>query len=269
MEFASIASGSSGNCLYTGNDDTHILIDAGISKKRIVEGLSSFGVDPWDIDALLITHEHADHIKGLGVMARKYKIPIYATRGTLMEIKKIRSLGEIDPSLFREIRAGDDFQIKNLNIHSFSIPHDARDPVSYRVEDAHFRIGTATDLGYYDQTILDALRGCDVLYIEANHDIRMLETGPYPYQLKIRILGNYGHLSNESSGQMIGSLLHERLRQVVLGHLSKENNFPELALQAVKGELQTGFSDKGVMPEICVAPRDTALDIISLKGSVK
>ncbi len=265
MQFASIASGSSGNCLYTGNDDTHLLIDAGISKKRIEEGLNGFGVDPGDIDALLITHEHSDHIKGLGVMARKYHMPIYATRGTIREILKQRTLGEVDPSLFREVRAGESFRIGNLEIHPFSIPHDASDPVSYRVEDGRFKIGTATDLGYYDESILKALQGCDILYVEANHDIRMLETGPYPYQLKVRILGNYGHLSNETSGQMVCRLQHDGLQRVILGHLSKENNFPDLALRAVQYELESDNAGSGQMPEICVAPRDKALNIITLK----
>lgn len=265
MQFASIASGSSGNCLYTGNDDTHLLIDAGISKKRIEDGLREFRVEPGDIDAVLITHEHSDHIKGLGVLARKYGFPIYATRGTIMEIRRQRSLGAIDESLFHEIRAGETFQIGNMSVHAFAIPHDARDPVSYRVDDGKFRIGTVTDLGYYDESILEALRDCDILYAEANHDIRMLETGPYPYQLKIRILGNYGHLSNESSGQMIRQLLNEKLQKVILGHLSKENNYPELALKAVQCELESSLIRNSQNPEICVAPRECALDMITLK----
>lgn len=265
MQFASIASGSSGNCLYTGNDDTHLLIDAGISKKRIEDGLKGFGVEPGDLDAVLITHEHSDHIKGLGVLARKYGLPIYATRGTIMEIRRQRSLGEIDESLFREIRAGESFRIGNMDIHAFAIPHDARDPVSFRVDDGKIRIGTVTDLGYYDESILAALKDCDLLYAEANHDIRMLETGPYPYQLKVRILGNYGHLSNESSGQMIRCLLNEKLQRVILGHLSKENNYPDLALKAVQYELENSFMQNGERPEICVAPRDSALEIITIK----
>ena len=265
MQFASIASGSSGNCLYTGNDDTHLLIDAGISKKRIEDGLNGFGVEPGDLDAVLITHEHSDHIKGLGVLARKYRLPIYATRGTIMEIRRQRSLGEIDETLFHEIRAGETFRIGNMDIHAFAIPHDARDPVSFRVDDGRFRIGTVTDLGYYDESILTALKDCDLLYAEANHDIRMLETGPYPYQLKVRILGNYGHLSNESSGQMIRCLLNEKLQRVILGHLSKENNYPDLALKAVQFELESSFAQRSEKPEICVAPRDSALDIITIK----
>ena len=237
MQFSSIASGSSGNCLFAGNDDTHLLIDAGISKKRIEEGLAHFAVDGRDIDAVLVTHEHSDHIKGLGVWSRKYHVPIYATYGTIKEIRKYSSLGKIDDSLFHVIRPDEDLIIGNMKIHPFSISHDAADPVSYRIQDASGRIGQVTDLGCYDNYILDSLRDCDLLYVEANHDLRMLETGPYPYMLKRRIAGNYGHLCNEAAGQMIGLLNNDRLRQVVLGHLSKENNLPEIAFQTTKAEL--------------------------------
>ncbi len=264
MQFATIASGSSGNCLYAGNDDTHILIDTGISKKRIEEGLRQCRVDARDIDAVLITHEHADHIQGIGVWSRKYHVPIYATRGTLNEIKRAKSLGAIDESLFHVIRPEEEFTIKNVRVRPFAIPHDARDPVSYHLEDDANRIGMVTDLGYFDRSIVDALLESDLLYVEANHDLRMLETGPYPYALKRRIAGNYGHLCNEMSGQLIGQLLNERLQYVILGHLSKENNFPDLALQAVKNELSKDFSVTENTLNISVAPRDHAMSVITL-----
>lgn len=241
MQFSTIASGSSGNCLYAANDDTHILIDAGISKKRIEQGLKSFGTEGTDIDALLVTHEHMDHIQGIGVWSRKYHVPIYGTRGTLEEIWRTKSLGKVDESLFHVIRPGETFQINDMTIHPFSIPHDARDPVSYQIETADARIGTVTDLGYFDEAIIDELKDCDLLYVEANYDLHMLEVGPYPYQLKRRIAGNYGHLCNEMSGQLVGRLLNERLQQVILGHLSKENNFPELALRAVQNDWKEIF----------------------------
>lgn len=264
MQFATIASGSSGNCLYAANDDTHILIDAGISKKRIETGLSTFGVDGRDVDAVLITHEHSDHVQGIGVWSRKYHVPVYGTRGTLNELKRMKSLGAIDESLFHEVRPGESFMIRNITVHPFSIPHDARDPVSYHLEDGHRRIGTVTDLGYFDESIIHELLDCDLLYVEANHDLRMLETGPYPYELKRRIAGNYGHLCNEMAGQLIGQLLNEHLQQVILGHLSKENNFPELALQAVQNELMRHFLVNENELNIRVAPRDTAMPVITI-----
>ena len=154
--------------------------------------------------------------------------------------------------------------INNIDIHPFSIPHDARDPVSYQIETADARIGTVTDLGYFDEAIIDELKDCDLLYVEANYDLHMLEVGPYPYQLKRRIAGNYGHLCNEMSGQLVGRLLNERLQQVILGHLSKENNFPELALRAVQNELERDFSVTKEALHISVAPRDEARALITL-----
>lgn len=265
MEFTSIASGSSGNCLYAGNDDTHILIDAGISKKRIEEGLREADCDPRDIDALFITHEHIDHVSGLGVFSRKYHVPIYATRGTLNAIRTIRSLGEIDENLFRVIRPEENVQIGTFEIHPFSVSHDARDPVAYRISDPNYRIGTVTDLGFFDQHIINDLRDCDLLYIEANHDVRMLETGPYPYRLKVRIAGNYGHLSNEDAGRLACCLMNEKVQHIILGHLSKENNYPKLALAAVRDELTEALADTAaLLPAITAAPRSCPHDKIVL-----
>jgi phosphoribosyl 1,2-cyclic phosphodiesterase len=176
----------------------------------------------------------------------------------------MKSLGAIDESLFHIIRPGESFHIHDMTVHPFSIPHDARDPVSYLLEDGHSRIGMVTDLGYFDQSIIDALPSCDLLYVEANHDLRMLETGPYPYQLKCRIAGNYGHLCNEMAGQLIGQLLNERLQHVILGHLSKENNLPDLALWAVKNELARDFSVSEETLNISVAPRDHAMSVITI-----
>ncbi len=263
MQFMSIASGSSGNCLYAGSDDTHILLDAGISKKRIEEGLKSSGIEPKDIQGILVTHEHMDHIQGIGVWSRKYHVPIYGTRGTLKAMLTTKSLGKVDEELFREIRPDEAFSIGDLEIHPFSMPHDASDPVSYRVTDGQMHIGTVTDLGYVTNKVEASLKNCDLLYVEANHDIRMLELGPYPYQLKRRILGNYGHLCNEVSGRLIGHLLNERLQHILLGHLSKENNYPDLALQAVLAELKMGFDFDESIP-VVVADRDKAMPLIHL-----
>ena len=264
MRFASIASGSSGNCLYIGSGSTNILIDAGISKKKIEEGLSGLGLTGSDIDAVLITHEHSDHVKGIGVWSRKYHVPIYATKGTLMEISRMSSLGKIDPSLFHPVKEDQDFSVEDLQIHPISVSHDARDPVCYRVDDGRRRIGTVTDLGRFDDYITQSLGGCDLLYVEANHDTGMLETGPYPYPLKVRIAGNYGHLSNEMSARLIGSLNNSRLHNVILGHLSKENNFPDLALETVRAELFRDHDKRDINFSLSVAPRDKASETFSI-----
>lgn len=257
MRLASIASGSSGNCIYAGSDNTHLLIDAGISNKRIETGLSDLGINASEIDGVLITHEHIDHIGGLGVFSRRHKVPIYAAAGTINEIKKVKSLGEYDFDLFKEISPDEEFVIGDLSVMPFSIYHDAVSPCGYRINSTGKSAAVVTDLGTYDHYIVNHLQELDAMVIEANHDIRMLETGPYPFYLKRRIMGDYGHLSNERSGQLLCELLHDRVKRIFLGHLSKENNLAELAFETVKLEITMGENEyKGTDFNIEVAPRD-------------
>lgn len=237
MRLCSIASGSSGNCVYVGSDTTHLLMDVGISGKRTEAGLAELGLTMKDIDAICITHEHADHISGLGVLARKYGVPIYATRGTVEAIRKTSSLGQIDESLFRVIVPDERCIIKDIALYPVRTSHDAADPVAYRIDHDGRRIGLITDLGCYNDYTVECLRNLDLLYLEANHDVHMLQVGPYPYYLKQRILGERGHLSNESAGKLLSRLLHDNMQAIVLGHLSKENNLPELAYEAVRVEV--------------------------------
>ena len=243
MNLCSIASGSSGNCIYTGTDKAGILIDAGISAKRIEQGLASIDRNIKEIKGIFVSHEHSDHIKGLGVLARKHHIPIYGTKGTLEAVKNTSSLGVIDEDLYRVIQAEEDVIIDDLVIKPFRISHDAAEPVAYRMECGIKSAAVATDLGFYNQTVVDKLQKLDVLLLESNHDIHMLQVGSYPYQLKRRILGDRGHLSNESAGKLLCHLLHDDLKAVFLGHLSKENNYDELAFETVKLEIALG-SDK-------------------------
>ena len=190
-----------------------------------------------DMNGVLITHEHSDHVKGLGVVARKYGIPIYATAGTIEAIQGMKQLGKIPEELFHEIKANRDFMINDILVKPFEISHDAAEPVGYRFEKGDKSIGIATDLGEYSDYTIDKLQGLDVLLLEANHDVHMLQVGAYPYYLKQRILGKRGHLSNETSGQLLSRLLHDGLRAVLLGHLSKENNYEELAYETVRLEI--------------------------------
>ena len=208
MRLVSIASGSSGNCIYVGNDHTHLLVDVGLSGKRTEAGLNEIDLTLSDIDGILITHEHIDHIGGLGVLARKYGIPIYATRGTFEGIRITKSVGEVDGALFHPIEAELPFLIGDLEIDPMSVSHDAREPVAYRFYEHEKKAAILTDLGTYDQRIVDALQGFDILFLEANHDVNMLQVGSYPYPLKQRILGEKGHLSNESCGRLLSRLLH-------------------------------------------------------------
>lgn len=263
MELCSIASGSSGNCICVGSDSCHLLIDAGISGKRIETGLNSIELKAAEMQGILITHEHIDHIAGLGVLARRYGIPIYATAGTINAILHTRSVGKIDEELFREITPEVSFVIGDLTVEPISVSHDAADPVAYKIRQQEKSLAVMTDLGTYDDTIVEKMRGLDILLLEANHDVHMLQVGSYPYPLKQRILGDRGHLSNERSGQLLGKVLHDNFKTVILGHLSKENNYPQLAYETVRLEVTMSASPyKGDDFPMYVANRDVPSELV-------
>ncbi len=264
MKICSIASSSSGNCIYVGSDNTHILIDAGISGKRVKAGLNSIGVEPESIDAVLITHEHSDHIKGLGVISRKYNIPIYATEPTWRKIISSKLTGTIDEMLFHEITPDSKLKIKEIDVHPFSTSHDAVEPVCYTFTKKDKKISVATDLGCYDSYTKEHLKDSNILFIEANHDIEMLENGSYPYYIKERILSDEGHLSNETSGRLISELFCEKLQYILLGHLSRENNDPKVAGESVKKVLETcdNISMSGV--ELIVSKKEEITGLITI-----
>lgn len=202
MRLVSIASGSSGNCIYVGSDHSHILVDAGISNKRIEQGLNEIGLKGSELDGIVITHEHSDHTKGLGVLARKYGVPLYGTKETLDEVSNRSTWENIPESCtIRSVRCR--LFIGDLEVKPFSIDHDAANPVAYRIQHDHKSVAVATDMGHYDQYIIDHLQGLDALLLESNHDVNMLQAGPYPYYLKRRILGDHGHLSNENAGRLL------------------------------------------------------------------
>ena len=265
MRFCSIASGSSGNCIYVGSECAHVLVDLGFSGKKREQGLNSLDLTGRDIDGILITHEHSDHIKGLGVIARKYGIPIYATGGTVDAMLRGGSLGIIPEGIFREIREDQAFESKDLRIIPFTIPHDAAQPVGYRLECGESSVGIATALGKYNDYIIENLQNLDAILLEANHDIRMLQVGKYPYYLKQRILGDRGHLSNENAGRLLCRLLHDNMKAVFLGHLSRENNYEELAYETVCSEVTLGDNPyKSKDFKIQVAKRDFVSEAVTI-----
>lgn len=237
MRFKNIASGSSGNSTYIGSDKTHILVDAGISKKRTLEGLSQADIGLEDISAILITHEHADHISSLGVLERAHAVPVYATEGTIRGIFAGKSQGNFDKDLFHIIRADEPFVVGDILVKPLKTDHDANEPVCFRFENNGKSAAIVTDLGIYDQYLVENLQGLNIIMAEANHDVRMLEAGRYPYYLKQRILGRYGHLSNESGGKLLAAVLNDDIREIILGHLSRENNYPSLAKLSVETEI--------------------------------
>ena len=265
MRLCSIASGSSGNCIYTGSDNTHILVDTGISKKKVEEGLKCLDLKGEDINGILVTHEHIDHIQGLGVFTRKYGVPIYATKGTIEGIKNCSSLGKIDYSLLHPINADERFTIGDIDIDPFRISHDANEPTGFRLNYEDKAVAVATDLGMYDEYTVDKLSNLDAVLLEANHDIHMLEVGTYPYYLKQRVMGDKGHLSNELSGRLLCDILHGGLKHIMLGHLSKDNNYEELAYETVKLEVTLSDTDfKGDELDLKVAKRDGVSEIFTV-----
>jgi len=240
MRLISIASGSSGNCIYVGSNNTHIIVDAGISGKRIENGLNRGDITGNDLSGILVTHEHSDHISAIGVLARRFGVPIYATRGTIEGIVGSPSTGRIETDMFRVIEPAVEFSIGDITIYPQPISHDANDPVAYKMTSGNSSCGVLTDLGIYTDEIVKTFSGVNALLLESNHDVNMLSVGRYPYSLKRRILGEKGHLSNESAGKLLCSLVHDGLQSVLLGHLSAENNLPELAYEAVRLELLMG-----------------------------
>ncbi len=238
IEFCALASGSTGNSQYIGTQHAKLLIDAGLSGRYIESSLKNIGTNTSDISSILITHEHSDHIKGLGVLMRKYEMDLYINEGTWLEVKN--QIGDIDDTKVHIFNTDEEFEIEDLLISPIGISHDAVDPVAFSITSEDARICIATDMGVVTERIDQHIQDCNLLMIEANHDENMLKMGKYPYHLKRRILGEKGHISNETAAEEILKATNEgRLSQVILGHLSRENNFPQLAYETVKQILMT------------------------------
>lgn len=237
MRLCSISSGSEGNCIFISGEKGKILVDAGISGKRVEEGLKGIGVSPEELDGIFITHEHLDHIKGVGILARRYQLPLYGTVETMHAMLRTKNIGKISEELIHLVEPDKVVKVKDIIVNPFSIYHDASNPVAYTFQSGEQKIGLATDLGSYDDYTIHNLEGSDILFLEANHDVNMLQVGPYPYLLKQRILGARGHLSNGNSAKLLCQLLSQKLKHVILAHLSKDNNYPDLAYETVKCEL--------------------------------
>ena len=253
--FCPLYSGSNGNALFIGAGDTRILIDAGMAGRTVENALKTIGVLPEQLSAICVTHEHSDHTKGVGILSRKYHLPVYANARTFEAMHKI--VGEIPPRSVRLFETGDDFYIGELALHAFAIPHDAADPVGYRVYYGGRSAATATDMGYMKKDVLTLLSGVDVLLLESNHDpLRVNTNMHYTQHLKERILSRHGHLSNEACGEALVQLYQTGVRQVVLGHLSGENNDPGLAMNTVCGVLRRAGIEPGRDIFLTVAERD-------------
>lgn len=246
--FCPLASGSKGNCVYLGTPNTKILIDAGISAKAVKNKLEEIQVDLADIDAILITHEHSDHIQGLRVLAFKYGIPVFANSETAKGI--VEYFHECPK--FKIFSTGETFEFGDLEIHPFSIQHDTSDPVAFTIRLDNLKLGFCTDLGFVTTLVQNQLRECDYLYLESNHQPSMVHASARPMIYKQRVLSRNGHLSNEACGQLLSQVAHANLKHVHLAHLSSECNTPETALNVVRGILK----EKGLEVDICVAAQD-------------
>ncbi len=247
MRLAVLGSGSGGNSLIVESGGRRLLVDAGFSCRQIERRLASLGDDAGRLGALLLTHEHQDHCRGVDVLARRYSLPIYATRGTLDGC----SIGAEAMALARAIVSGRPFEVPEAPgflVEAFGVPHDAREPVGFVIEDAAgCRAGLAADMGSRSQLAWGRLRDLDCLVIESNHDLQMLRTGPYPWHLKQRVASRHGHLSNCQAAAGVAELLDDRLRSVVLYHLSRTNNLPALAAQAMAAGLEREGSSARVV----------------------
>lgn len=246
--FCPLASGSKGNCIYFGTPQTKILIDAGLSAKAIQARLAEIQIDISEIDAILVTHEHTDHIQGLKVLAYKMGIPVLANHATARGITDIFH----DCPKFKIFSTGETFEFGDLEIHPFSIQHDTMDPVAFTIRTGGLKIGVCTDLGFVTSLVQMQLKECDYLYVEANHQISMVHSSSRPMIYKQRVLGRSGHLSNEACGNLLANAYCSKLKHVHLAHLSSECNTPEVALDVVKGIL----ANHGINVDICVAPQD-------------
>jgi len=233
LRFSVLASGSGGNACYVETPDARVLIDAGLSGEELIRRMEKTGIDPSTLDAILLTHEHIDHIRGAGPLARRFSLPVYTNRLTLS--RALRTLGNLSkPIVFH---TGHPITLHGLCIETFTKCHDAADPVGVVIHADGARLGIITDLGRSTPVVEDRLRGCHALVMEFNHDERMLDEGPYPLELKRRIKGPEGHLSNAQAGGLLRALYHDALGTVVLAHLSETNNHPEKAIQASKTAL--------------------------------
>jgi phosphoribosyl 1,2-cyclic phosphodiesterase len=248
MRFASLGSGSRGNATLVAAGTTLVMVDCGFSCRETERRLAKLGCSPGDLSALLVTHEHGDHIRGIGLLARKYDLPVWLTRGTWQAMRD-----DDVPALFH-FDGHSTITLGDLQVHPFTVPHDAREPCQFTFDDGNCRFGMLTDTGRMTPHIIECLDACDALLLECNHDADMLMGGPYPESLKQRVGGPLGHLSNTQAGEVLSLLDTSRLQHLVAAHLSDRNNRPELARQALAAALdcETGW--------IGVAEQESGLD---------
>lgn len=236
IKYSVLASGSTGNSIYVGTEGRNILVDAGISGRRLKESLAEIDVMVEQLDGIFVTHEHDDHVRSIGVIARKYRIPLYMNYNTFCKLPK--TVGNIDKSLIRIINTGGKQDLGGLQVESFGVSHDAAEPVGYIVSADNYNLSIITDLGYVSGAIKDRIRGSNAFIIETNHCVEMLRMGSYPWSLKMRILSDLGHLSNDDAADTLIDVITDKTLRVHLFHRSQENNHRDLARLTVIDTLE-------------------------------
>ena len=250
-----------GNCLYVESENTKLLIDAGVSLKKIEAGLETLNVSPSSLDGILVTHEHSDHIQSLGNLSKKFNLPVYANSETFDAMPK--QTDKISTENINKFKVAEKFQIKDIEVNPFSIPHDAANPCGFNITNNSDKISIATDIGHMTNDILKQLEDSKFILLESNYDTEVLKCSKYPYLLKQRIAGPNGHLSNDVASKVINYLLQGNLKTAMLGHLSKESNFPELAYQTVVDEIIRAGTDVSKL-NLSVASRDKVGKLIHI-----
>lgn len=258
LKFSVLASGSTGNAFYIETDQARLLVDAGLSGKQMDKLFNQVQVDPRGIDGILVTHEHSDHIKGLGILARKYDLPIFANEKTWHKMES--SLGKLTGEQKFHFEANTVKTFADIDVESFSVSHDAVDPMFFVFHHGNQKVSLVTDLGYVSDKIKKTIEGSNAFIFEANHDINMLQMGHYPWSVKRRILGDYGHVSNEDCGLALTDVITNETERVYLAHLSKDNNMKDLARMSVDQIL----TERGIQMDLCDTDPDQATPLYEL-----
>lgn len=260
--YYSIASGSTGNCAVWRMGGTSILLDLGVSVRALTTALRGLQMKVEDLSAVLLTHEHADHVKGLATFCKKYDVPVYASFGTTAAIRMKLPQAQ---RLLQPFASGESFAVGGLQVHSYATPHDAAESVCYRIDGGGHRLAYVTDIGYLPDEIRSAMIGCDTVVLESNHDVEMLRTGPYPMYLKQRIRGKYGHLCNEDCARTAADLVRHGTKRLILSHLSEKNNRPLTAYHAT----QYALEKQHLACELYVAPRGAMEEPVAVPTTPK
>ncbi len=254
MEVRTLASGSSGNCILLSGGGGYLLVDAGISCKRIAAALAEMGLTPDDLSGVLVTHEHSDHIAGIATLTKRFSLPVFTSPGTAERLCSDLVTGW---QRVHTVSPGGSFELGGFGVETFPTSHDANEPMGFAISCLGRKAAVVTDLGYVSDEVLRGVLGCDLVVCESNHDVDWLKSGPYPVYLKSRILGNKGHLSNEAGAALALACVEEGARTVILAHLSNQNNTPTRALSVAESVLRGAGVEPGKDVTLTAAPRST------------